>query len=183
MMRIGEKGFTLFEILVAVLLLAMVSSMIYSIMNVSIRFSEKGERGVLMLEREQGLLGLLQRQIESAWYDELKKQVRISADEDILRLVTRAPLLYPQAGVVLAVYRYDEAEATLYYQEKRDYYNSDYDDEYVPEYDTMIRLLENDGPLLFTYPEDALAVTVAYRDTEYEYTPWCQTRLDIDVQP
>jgi len=177
---VAQKGFTLFEVMVAVLLLAMVSSMIYSILNVSIRFSEKGEKSILLLEREQGLLGILQRQIKNGWYDEQKKEVAINADDTMLRITTRAPLLYPLAGVVVAVYRYDPESTNLYYLEKRDFYNIDYDDEYIPAYEDMQLLVENCRPLSFSYEENNSAVTILYDDREFNFTPWCQVETRTD---
>lgn len=170
-----KNGFTLFEVMVAVLLLAMVSSMIYSILNVSIKFTEKGENQILKLEREHGLLTLLQRQITSAWYDSKQKQVPLVADDNMLRVVTRESLLYPYNRLVLALYRYDPDGQTLYYTEKRDFYNIDYDDEYVPELDDMIVLMENCPSLSFTYEDGSSSVGVVYDEKEFEFTPWCQT--------
>ncbi|MCB2181679.1 MAG: prepilin-type N-terminal cleavage/methylation domain-containing protein [Desulfobulbaceae bacterium] len=170
----SQSGFTLFEVLIAVLLLAMISSMIYSILNVSIKFAEKGEKKILLMEREQGLLGLLQRQIKSAWYDDKSKQVLINADEERLNVVTRAPLLNPQVGTVLALYRYDPGSATLYYTEKRDFYNIEYADDYAPDYEDMMVLMDNCPPLTFSYPEESSDVTVEYDGSEYEFWPWCQ---------
>lgn len=178
---INRAGFTLFEVMVAVFLLAMVSSMIYSILNVSIKFSEKGENRILEFEREQGLLGLLERQIKNGWYDEQKKEVDITAEETMLRVVTRAPLLYPHAGVVVAVYRYDPQSSELYYLEKRDFYNTEYGSEYVPAFDEMQLLLEDCPPLSFAYEEDSSAVTVNYGDREMQFTPWCQVETREDV--
>ena len=179
--RTRERGFTLFEVMVAVLMLAMVSSMIYSILNVSIRFSEKGDNSILQLEREQGLIGILQRQIKNGWYDEQKKQVDIIApDETMLRITTRAPLLYPLAGVVIAVYRYDPDSATLYYLEKRDFYNIDYNEDYVPAYEDMQPLVENCLPLSFSYEENSSSVTVVYDGKEFNFTPWCQVETRTD---
>ncbi len=170
-----ESGFTLFEVMVAVLLLAMVSSMIYSILNVSIKFTEKGEQQILQLEREHGLLTLLQRQITSAWYDKKKKEIPLSADDNMLRIVTRESLLYPYNRLVLAVYLYDPDSQTLYYTEKRDFYNIDYDEEYVPELDDMVVLMEDCPLLSFTYEDDSSSVGVVYDEKEFEFTPWCQT--------
>ncbi|OKY73844.1 MAG: hypothetical protein BM485_16345 [Desulfobulbaceae bacterium DB1] len=173
----GQQGFTLFEVMVAVLLLAMVSSMIYSILNVSIKFSEKGEKRIIRIEREQGLLGLLQRQITCGVYDSQTKMVAVAAEDTVLKVTTRAPLLYSQAGTVLAVYRYDPDSGSLYYLEKRDFYNSDYKEDYIPDYESMKILVEKCAPLAFVYEEDSSAVQVIYDGKEYEFTPWCQTEL------
>ncbi|MBU4262017.1 MAG: prepilin-type N-terminal cleavage/methylation domain-containing protein [Proteobacteria bacterium] len=176
-----EKGFTLIEVMVAVLMLAMVSSMIYSILNVSIRFAEKGDKSILLLEREQGLIGILQRQIKNGWYDEQKKAVDIAADDTMLRITTRAPLLYPLAGVVIAVYRYDLESATLYYLEKRDFYNIDYGDDYLPAYEDMQVLVEDCLPLSFSYTDNSSSVTVLYDGKEFNFTPWCQVETRTDA--
>ncbi|MBU0908859.1 MAG: prepilin-type N-terminal cleavage/methylation domain-containing protein [Proteobacteria bacterium] len=175
-----QKGFTLFEVMVAVLMLAMVSTMIYSILNVSIRFAEKGDKSILLLEREQGLIGILLRQIKNGWYDEQKKEVAIAADDTMLRITTRAPLLYPLAGVVIAVYRYDPDSATLYYLEKKDFYNIDYGEDYVPAFEDMQVLVENCRPLSFSYEENSSSVTVVYDGKEFNFTPWCQVETRTD---
>ncbi len=171
-----ESGFTLFELLVAVLLLAMISAMIYSVLNVGIKFAEKGETKILRLERRLSLVDLLHRQVKSAWYDEKKKKVIISSDNETFRLVTRCPFFYPAAGVVLALYRYDPAEGTLYYQEKRDYYNSDYDDEYVPDFEDMRFLLGEVASFSLEYEEEEGAVKLEFDEREYDFLPWCREK-------
>ncbi|MFH1215404.1 MAG: prepilin-type N-terminal cleavage/methylation domain-containing protein [Pseudomonadota bacterium] len=174
-----ERGFTLFEVMVAVLLLAMVSSMIYSILNVSIKFSEKGDKRIIQIEREQGLLGLLQRQVKCGLYDSQTKKIAISADDTVLRVTTRAPLLYSNAGTVLAVYRYDPDSGSLYYLEKRDFYNNDYTGDYIPDYESMKILIEKSLPLSFSYEDGSDSVLVTYDGKEYEFTPWCQTEMRV----
>ncbi len=175
-----QKGFSLFEVIIAVLLLAIISSMMYSILNVSLRFAEKGEKHILLLARKQGLIGLLQRQIKNSWYDEQKKKVDIIADDTTLRITTREPLLYPEAGIVVAFYRYDLGSEKLYYLEKRDFYNIDYNENYIPELDEMQILVEQCPPLSFAYGANESSVTVYYRDKEYTFSPWCQieTRMN-----
>ncbi len=169
-----QGGFTLFEVMVAVLLLAMVSSMMYSILNVSIKFSEKGEKKIVIMERRHALLSLLERQIKSAWYDDRLKQVVITAQDEVFRIVTRSPLLYPHAGTVLALYRYDPDVRVLYYTEKRDFYNIDYDNEFIPEYEDMMVLFDNAPLLTFSYPEDSSMVTISLDEETFEFRPWCQ---------
>ena len=125
-LRRDEAGFTLFEILIAMVLLAMVAAMIYSVLNVGIKFTDRGGRKILAMERKYGFLILVQRQITSAVYDPVKKRILMSADDEIFKVVTRNPFIYPEAGVVLAIYRYNAGERAIYYTEKRDYYNKDY---------------------------------------------------------
>jgi prepilin-type N-terminal cleavage/methylation domain-containing protein len=168
------RGFTLLELLVAVLLLAVVSTMIASVLSAGINFAEKGERRILALEREHGFLKLLHGQVRAAHFDERQRKVLISAGEDILRVVTREPLLYRGAGPVLAIYRYHEDEGSLYYTEKRDYYNIDYGEEYVPDFEEMRYLLRTDGPPGLAYDEEAGAVSVRFAGREYEFFPRCR---------
>ena len=54
----GQRGITLFELLIAVVLLGMVSTMIYSVLNVGITFSAKGEKHLETLARKKNLLSL-----------------------------------------------------------------------------------------------------------------------------
>lgn len=170
----GQRGFTLFELLVAMLLLAMVSVMIYSVLNVGIRFSEQGNRHILAMERKFGFLSLLQRQIRSAVYDEKKKKIMMSAGDDIFRVVTRNPYLYEYAGVVLAVYRYSSSERAIYYTEKRDYYNIDYGEEYEPAFDEMTLLASDEEGFEVVYDGDAgPEVTFTYQGESYSLVPRC----------
>ena len=174
MMRGRNSGFSLFEVLVALLLLAIISSMIYSVLTVGIRFSNQGEKKILSLERQAGLLALLRRQVQGCWYDERQKKVIVSAEDSLLRVVTTAPLLYPEAGVVAAFYRFDSSSEALYYQEKKDVFNTEYDDQYQPDFEDMHLLLEGAGPLEFGYDEDSKVVQLMFMGEEYEFFPWCR---------
>ncbi len=169
----SEQGFTLFELLVAVLLLAMICSMIYSALNVSIRFSDKADRKLLTLTREYGIHGLINRQVRNAWFDPRRTKVIISASNDQLRLVTRSSLLYPRAGLVLAYYRYEPVEDKIYYVEKRDYYNLDYDEDYRPPREDMFLLMEDSGGMDFSYSPRENKVELIHRDKHYEFVPGC----------
>ena len=179
--RQGQGGFTLFEILIAMVLLAMVAAMIYSVLNVSIKFTDQGGRKILAMERKYGFLNLVQRQITSAVYDPVKKRLLISADDEVFRLVTRNPFIYPEAGVVLAIYRYNAGERAIYYTEKRDYYNTDYaisspldggTDAYVPDFEEMTVLVQDEEPFSVQYDEEAgPEVLVSYRGEEYTLAP------------
>lgn len=181
--RQGQAGFTLFEILIAMVLLAMVAVMIYSILNVGIKFADQGGRKILAMERKYGFLILVERQIASAVYDPVKKKILMSADEDVFKVVTRNPFVYPEAGVVLAIYRYNAAERAIYYTEKRDYYNIDYaiksagdvgTADYVPDLEEMTVLAEDEEPFSVLYDEEAgPEVIFTYRGEEYALVPRC----------
>ena len=167
------RGFTVFELLVAVILLGMITVMIYSVLNVGIKFSDKGERALVRTVRQHGLLNLLYRQIVSAYYDNVQRKVIVSGEGEVLRVVTRSPLRYRSAGVVLALYRYDPAEQVLYYSEKRDYYNIDYNEEYLPDFDTMLVLASGVPSLSFEVDEDTQKVAVVFGNETFDIQPRC----------
>ncbi len=170
----GQSGFTLVELLVAMVMLAMVSVMIYSILNVGIKFTDKGGRSILEMERKYGFVSLVQRQIKSALYDKKKKEILMSANDEIFRVVTRNPYIYQSAGVVLAIYRYNSSERIIYYTEKRDYYNIDYDDQYVPDFDEMTILAIDEDSFSMSYDkETGPEVLLTYREEEYGLIPRC----------
>nr|MBF0223001.1 prepilin-type N-terminal cleavage/methylation domain-containing protein [Desulfobulbaceae bacterium] len=170
----NQKGFSLFELMIAMILLAMVSVMIYSVLNVGIRFSEKGNKRILAMERKYGLVNLLQRQIKSAVYDVKKKEILMSSEDDLFRVVTRNPFIYQYAGVVLALYRYNASESAIYYSEKRDYWNTDYDEDYLPDFDEMILLAMDEESLNIVYDQEVSPeVSFEYRDEAYSLVPRC----------
>ncbi|MBU0728261.1 MAG: prepilin-type N-terminal cleavage/methylation domain-containing protein [Proteobacteria bacterium] len=172
----GDQGVTLFELMVAVLLLGMISTMIYSVLNVGITFSAKGENKILEIERKYAFLDLMHRQIHSALYNKTESRIMIAAQENILKIVTRSPMIYRQEGLVLAIYRYDPIEEDVYYTEKRDFYNADYQDEYVPDFDDMRLLLHNAGSITFAYdPATANGVQLEYLGESYDIVPRCAT--------
>lgn len=176
----SQSGVTLFELMVAVLLLGMISTMIYSVLNVGITFADKGEKQILALEKEQGFLSLLHRQINSAWYNTKQKKIIIHADDDMLQIITHQPFLYRSAGLVLAIYRYDASEQVVYYTEKRDFYNVDYNEDYTPDFEEMEFLLRTDTPVSWSYDSDevvevdgAAGVSVTYENKEFYFVPKC----------
>ena len=166
----GERGVTLLELLVAMLILAMVSVMLYSVLNIGIAFSRKGEARARLAGREHAFLELLHRQVQGAWYDPKQKKVLIADTKNQLTLVTTAPLLNRDLGVVMAVYLYDPADDTLYYTEKKDYYNADYREHYQANRRDMQVLIKEVGGLALVYkPEDGL-LKVTYRGRQHSMT-------------
>lgn len=170
------QGFTLFEVLVAVLLLGMISAMIYSVLNAGIRFSDQGGQRLQAVARESGFLSLLHRQVRSALYDSRKRAIAISSDTGLLRIVTRSPLLYRAGGIVLAVYRFEDGGQQVYYTEKRDFYNIDYGDDYTPDLDEMIDLVTLDESVSVSYDAEDGSVSVEYGDKQYFLYPRCLER-------
>ncbi len=169
----NRQGFTLFELLVAVVLLAIISTMIYSVLNVGIKFNDKGEKQLSAQAHEHGLLELLRRQINSARYDQRKNEMQIAVQNDILRIVTRQPLIYRAAGVVLAIYRFDDRHHTVYYTEKRDFYNVDYDEGYVPDQADMLALTKTAQPLSVVYDADEGVVFAQLDGKTFDFLPKC----------
>lgn len=170
--RNSSLGFTLFEVLVAMVLLGMIATMIYSVLSVGISFTDKGEASVVAMDRELAFLSLLHRQVNGAWYDEKKKRMRIREMDGTLIMVTRSPFLYRSAGAVLVAYRYDKAENIFYYLEKRDFFNPDYDDEdYVPRFADMIALFEPKRLFQLEVDPDSGIVTVLYGEDQFDLVP------------
>jgi len=176
----NQRGFTLFELLIAMLLLAMVSVMIYSVLNVGIKFSAKGESKILAMEHKYGFLNLFQSQVSSAVYDPRQRKILMSVNDDVFRIVTRNPYIYEEAGEVLAIYRYDTSERAIYYTEKRDYYNLDYNDEYVPDFADMTLLDGDEESFGIKYDKvTGPEVTLLYRGEEYSMVPKCTDDEDL----
>lgn len=176
----GEEGFSLFEILIAMVLLAMVAAMLYSVLNVGIKFSDQGSRKILAMERKYAFLSLVQRQVTSAVYDTTQRKTLMWANEDSFKVVTRNPYVYPEAGVVLAVYRYNEGDRAIYYLEKRDYYNIDYGEDYLPDFTEMSVLAWDEDPFSVQYdPEASPEVVFSFRGAEYSLLPRCVDQQGI----
>jgi len=169
-------GFTLVELLIAVLLLTMISAMIYSVLHVGIAFSHKGETRLLSLAREQGFLSLLHQQVNSVLYNQQHREVEISTDNESLRLITKRPLMYRDVDVVLAIYRFNASDQTVYYIEKKDFYNLDFDEDYLPDFDEMLALISTENDFLLEYDPDNGGVTVEFENSSYTFMPRCWPR-------
>lgn len=165
-----EQGVTLLELLVAMLILVMVSVMLYSMLNIGIGFSRKGEARARLAGREHAFLELLHRQVHGAWYDQKQKKVLIGGTRDQLTLVTSAPLLNRDLGMVLAVYLYDPAADTLYYTEKKDFYNAEYRENYQAKRQEMRVLMKEVGGLDLDYKADEGLLKVICRGQEHSMT-------------
>lgn len=177
----GRGGFTLFELLVAIVLLTMVSGMLYSVLHNGIRFVDRGGEKILAVETSHNLLQLLYAQIVSASFDDRTKNVVLSGDGETLKVVTCTPLLYRYAGVVLAIYRYNAAERRLYYMEKRDYYNIDYGEDYLPDFSDMVMLADNLDELTMVVDDESKMATISYGALTMAVTPRCAVALTVEA--
>ena len=169
----SQRGITLFELLIAVVLLGMVSTMIYSVLNVGITFSARGRKHLETLSREKNLLSLLRRQVNGAWYDLRFGRVEITGGDGVLRIVTRQPLLHRNVGSVLAVYRVNPSEQALYYLEKKDYFNTDYGEKYLPEFSEMEKMYAAEKPVALAYEPGQNRVTVTLGGEAFAFVPKC----------
>lgn len=168
-----QQGFTLLEVMVATLIFSMISVLIFSMLDRSFTFTTKGEERVLAVERHYGLINLVRRQVQGAWYDPQQKKMRISsATEHQFALITSSSMLYGPAALVMAFYEFDPDEAILYYTERRDFYNPDYRDEF-PDRDEMIPLLKPEGLFSLQADPDSDFVTLRYGMEAYVFHPFC----------
>ena len=170
----SQRGVTLLELLLAVMLLTMVSAMLYSVLNVSMKFAARGEDKILQIAREGSLLELIHQQVHGAAYSAKTRQVLLTADDEYLKVVTNHALIFRDWGRVLAIYRYEPGEDILYYTEKLDFYNQDYGEDYLPDFDDMVVLLRNVGGLAMEYDEEEAVLTVNYNGGTYEIIPRCR---------
>ena len=166
-----QEGVTLFELLVAMLILVLVSAMLYSVLNSSIKFSEKGESRIQIIEQERSFLDLMRRQVHGIRYDIKQKKLQIFAEGNLLKMVTSTSIIERDAGMVLAIYVNDPGEGVLYYTEKVDFYNVDYQEDYQPSPDEMIVLMRDVEGLALQYEEDDGTLKVTYAGREYELFP------------
>lgn len=167
----GNKGVTLLELMAAMLVLAMVSTMVYSALHTGISFADKGENKILAMQQELGFLTLLQRQVNGAWYDPDQNKIMLSADDDLLWIVTRQPIIHHNHGLVLAIYRYDDVEQKIYYTEKKDFYNLVYIDRYLPAFNDMLSLVNLREPLVWFHEQKSGMLTVSYGENKYNFLP------------
>jgi prepilin-type N-terminal cleavage/methylation domain-containing protein len=180
----NQQGVSLFELLVAVLLLGMISAMIYSVLNVGITIAAKGEKKILAMEQEQGFLELLHRQVKGAWYDSKQRKIMIRGSEDLLQIFTRQPLLYNRtSGLILAIYRVNPGDNAVYYAEKRDYYNLDYTEEYAPDFDEMLRLYQPVSELAWSFDSETGGLTVTSGEKQYQLFPRCLPEIINTLEP
>ncbi len=168
----GRAGLSLLEVMVALLLLTIASTMIYSMLNRSIFFTDKGDKKAREIEEQYALVSLLQRQVQGGWFNPRTKKVVISGEKDLLRLATAIPFQARPGQVVMAFYRYNPEENTLYYLEKKDFYNADYT-ELVPDFSEMTALVTASRGLSLEFDEEANSVTLSYGAHNYEFRPWC----------
>lgn len=170
---LAERGVTLLELLVAMLILAMVSVMLYSLLNVAIAFSSKGEARARQAGREHAFLELLHRQVQGSWYDRKQKKVLIEGLGNQLTMVTTAPLLNRDLGLVVAVYLYDPDADVLYYTEKKDFYNSDYRENYQADRREMLVLMAGVGGLDLDYQAGDGSLQVTCRGRQHAMPVRC----------
>ncbi len=169
----NQRGLTLLEIMVSILIFSMISTLIFSILDRSFAFTAKGEARVLEIERHYGLIHLIRRQVQGAWFDQKLKAIQISSEtENRLTLTTTASLMHEDSTLVMAFYTFDPTTATLYYTERKDFYNTDYKHE-PPSLTEMIPLLTIEEPFSLQADPDSDFVILTYKGQEYIFHPFC----------
>ncbi len=164
-----RKGLTLFEVMVAMIIMVTVTVMMYEALSAGISFFDRGEARMQELERHTAIFDLLHRQVHSAMYDSARKRPWLKVENDTLRLVTHSPLIAAY-GPVFALYRIDSGR--LYYLEKRDYYNKEYRDD-EPSFSEMTVLMDDAGDLTFAESDDTGGVTISAAGRSYTVYPRC----------
>lgn len=167
----SQKGVTLIELMVAMLLLAMVTAMLYSSLNLGIKFSQKGEKRLADIEIERSFLNLLHRQVHGAFYDKGQEKVMIEVRRNLLKVVTTTPLMERHAGLVMAIYLYDSGDRVIYYSEKLDFFNIDYGENYSPSPQEMVVLVRDVDDIEWQYDETEARLVLSYLGHDYEITP------------
>jgi len=120
----GNSGFTLLEVLVAMLLLVIVAGALYSSYFTVLRAQERSAEGSEQRRELRGTLDLLRREIDGAFYRTDDKRLRfVVEDRDVfgkpastLELVTVAPPSTeerPASDLVLVKYGLKEKERRL----------------------------------------------------------------------
>jgi prepilin-type N-terminal cleavage/methylation domain-containing protein len=175
-----RAGLSLLEVMVALLLLTVASTMIYSMLDRSLFFAGKGEGKSQEIEEHYALVSLVQRQVQGCWLNPATKKVLISGEKDFLRLATAIPFQARAGQVVMAFYRYNPDENTLYYLEKKDFYNTEYTD-MVPDYSEMAVLVTVSRGLSLDFDEQSNTVTLSYGVQSYEFRPWCSAPTAEEV--
>jgi hypothetical protein len=173
-------GLSLLEVMVALLLLTITAAMIASMLDRSLFFADKGEGKSREIEEHYALVALLQRQVQAGWFNPRTKKVEISGHRDLVRLVTTVPFQAGPGRVVMAFYRYNPDNNTLYYLEKKDFYNIDYS-EMVPDYSEMIALVSMAQGLGLDFDEATTTVTLTCGPLSYAFRPWCAAGVAEEV--
>lgn len=178
--RHHTAGLSLLEVMVALLLLTIAAAMIASMLDRSLFFADRGEGKSREIEEHYALVALLQRQVQAGWFNPRTKKVEISGDRDLVRLVTAIPFQAGTGRVVMAFYRYNPDDNTLYYLEKKDFYNTEYSD-MVPDYSEMTALISGARGLGLEFDETTTTVTLTYGPRSYAFRPWCAARSTEEV--
>ncbi len=175
-----QRGLTLLEVMISILIFSMISVLIFSILDRSALFTTKGEEQVRKLEQHYNLTLLVRRQVQGAWIDPATKSPNINQLSDQqFSVITTSSIMYPAASLILAFYEFDPDTGTLYYTERRDFYNPDYNDNFPPQ-DDMIPLLKTDKPFQLYTGEDSSLVTLVLAGKEYRFYPMCLKQLEDD---
>jgi general secretion pathway protein J len=98
-----HRGFTLLEVLVAMVIMAVIMTTAFGALRLGGRSWEAGVTRATDNERFRTVAGLMRRQLSQtipmSWPDEKKKRIAFDGASDQLRFVSPAPQQYRQAGL------------------------------------------------------------------------------------
>jgi prepilin-type N-terminal cleavage/methylation domain-containing protein len=172
-MKQNQRGLTLLEVMISVLIFSMISVLIFSILDRSAAFTAKGDKRVRTLEQNYNLSSLIRRQVQGAWIDQKQQKAGINQLSDLqISIITTSSIMYPPTTLVIAFYDFDEESGTLFYTERRDFYNQDYNDQFPP-IEEMIPLLVTDQPFRLQTTEESNLVSLTLAGKQYTFHPFC----------
>lgn len=177
------NGFTLLEVMISILMFSMISVLIFSMLDRSFVFTAKGEAQVLRLEQQYGLINLVRRQVQGAWLDPKQKKVHLNSENEYqFSIITTSSLMFQGSPLVIAFYEFNPGDATLYYTERKDYYNPDYVDQF-PDLEEMIPLLHVPEPFSLQADAESDFVTLFFNNEHYIFHPFCtQYSEEFDLE-
>lgn len=121
---VGEKGFTLLELLISIVILGIIIVILVGAMRLGFRSVDSGERKTESLERMRVSLSIIDSQIQSqiplTYQEEEAENYYFTGERDSLQLSTNYSIWGGQKGYVIVSYRVsqeEEGKSVLYASE------------------------------------------------------------------
>ncbi len=182
-MKEDINGFTLLEVMISIVIFGMISTLIFSILDRSFVFTEKGEAKILKIEQQNGFIDLVRRQVQGAWVDPRRRTTHINSEnEQQFSIVTTSSIMFAGSPLVVAFYEFEPSTNTVYYTERKDFYNPDYVEQF-PNQEEMIPLLNVDDSFSLQTDENSDFVILFLNNKEYIFHPFCTKQPeDFDLE-
>jgi len=166
-----RNGFTLLELLVAVVLLGLAGSVIYGLFFAGVTISGKGQARLLADSRLSGLARLLERQVETAWFDQRRQRPGIVFADQTLYLYTTSPLIHPEYDLVLAMYQLADDGRALLYQERIDFHSFSLEPGDLPPMEETVPLAVFSQPVALSFDQESTSVILETEEERYALYP------------